>query len=116
MDGGRAAAYTTRTLPERVGHFAVALIRDAVAIWSSFLGRESRKKELTQMIDDDKMYSIKELSADSGWSRDSIKRRIKARFLKAVVLPRIGGFRNRGYDSCRVRGREWRRFLDENTI
>jgi hypothetical protein len=66
------------------------------------------------MIEDEKWYAVKELSLDSGWAVDSIRRRIYSGHLKAVMLPRLGGSRKRVFRSCRVQGREWRRFLEQN--
>jgi hypothetical protein len=67
------------------------------------------------MIEDNKWYAVKELSLISGWSVDSIRRRIYSRHLKAVQLPALGRY-NRTYRSCRVLGRDWRRFLDNNAF
>ena len=68
------------------------------------------------MIEDEKWYAVKELSAISGWSVDSIRRRIYRGLLKAVQLPAIGRRRKRIYRSCRVLGRDWRRFLEHNQV
>jgi hypothetical protein len=67
------------------------------------------------MIEDEKWYTVKELSARSGWSVDTIRRQIYLGNLKAVQLPVMGRRRKRIYRSCRVLGLEWRRFLERNT-
>jgi len=64
------------------------------------------------MIEDEKWYAVKELSALSGWSVDTIRRLIYAGHLEAVQLPVVGRRRKRIYRSCRVLGRWWRRFLE----
>jgi hypothetical protein len=67
------------------------------------------------MIEDEKWYAVKELSALSGWSVDTIRRLIYAGQLKAVQLPVVGRRRKRIYRSCRVLGRWWRQFLERAT-
>lgn len=59
----------------------------------------------------EKMYSVKEVSAISGWSVDSIRRRIDSGHIRAKVLPRISGKRKRVYKSRRIPESEVRRFL-----
>jgi hypothetical protein len=68
------------------------------------------------MIEDEKYYAVKELSAGSGFSVDSINRRIEAKLLKAFVLPKVSKTRKRTYKPRRVLGRDWRRFLENNTF
>jgi excisionase family DNA binding protein len=68
------------------------------------------------MIEDEKWYAVKELSALSGWSVDTIRRLIYTGQLRAVQLPVVGRRRRRIYRSCRVLGREWRRFLERNQV
>jgi excisionase family DNA binding protein len=68
------------------------------------------------MIEDEKWYVVKELSALSGWSEDTIRRLIYRGHLKAVQLPTNGRRRIRLYRSCRVLGRWWRQFLEHNQV
>ena len=63
------------------------------------------------MIDEEKFYSVKELSGLSGWSVDTIRRQIYRGYLEAVQLPAKGGKRPRIYRSCRVLGLWWMQFL-----
>jgi hypothetical protein len=68
------------------------------------------------MIEDNKWYSVKELSALSGWGVDTIRRLIYRGHLKAIQLPRNGNRRPRIYRCCRILGLWWRRFIDGNLI
>lgn len=67
------------------------------------------------MIEDNKWYSVKELSHLSGLSVDTIRRLIYRGHLKAVQLPVVGRRRVRIYRCCRVLGREWRLFIERNS-
>lgn len=67
------------------------------------------------IIEDTKLYCVKELSADSGLARDTIVRRIKGKLIRAFRLPCVTKSRKRTYETYRVLGRDWRRFIEGNT-
>jgi hypothetical protein len=55
----------------------------------------------------EKMYSVKEAAAISGWSVDSIRRRCDAGLVKSVELPPLPGKKlNRKYIPRRIPGSE----------
>ncbi len=61
----------------------------------------------------EKMYSVKEVSAITGWSIDTVRRMIYRGHLKAVVLPQSGR-RKRIYRSTRIAENALRQFLKAN--
>ena len=62
----------------------------------------------------DRMYSVKEVSAITGWSTDTVRRMIYRGHLKAVTLPRSSGRRGRIYRSTRISESALRTFLKAN--
>jgi excisionase family DNA binding protein len=66
-------------------------------------------------IEDNKWYSVKELSHLTGWSVDTIRRLIYRGHLKAVMLPVEGRRRKRIFRSCRILGLWWRQFIERNS-
>jgi excisionase family DNA binding protein len=67
-------------------------------------------------MDEEKMYSVKEVSALLGWSPDTIRRLIYRGHLMAIQLPVEGRRRKRIYRSARIRARDIRLFLDRNKV
>ncbi len=61
----------------------------------------------------EKMYSVKEVAAITGWGSDTIRRLIYRGHLRAVILPRSGR-RGRIYRPARIAEGELRKFLDAN--
>jgi len=49
-----------------------------------------------------KMYSVKEFAALTGWSPDSIRRRIRAGLILAFKLPSLAKARKRVYECFRI--------------
>ena len=50
----------------------------------------------------EKMYSVKEVSAITGWSNDTIRRLVYRGHLKATMLPKSSSRRRRIYRSVRI--------------
>lgn len=66
-------------------------------------------------LENEKMYSVKEVSYLTGWSCDTIRRLIYRGHLKAVILPIRGERRKREYRSARIPSEEVIAFLKRNT-
>ena len=66
-------------------------------------------------FENEKMYSVKEVSYLTGWSCDTIRRLIYRGHLKAVILPIRGERRKREYRSARIPSGEVIAFLKRNT-
>lgn len=62
----------------------------------------------------EKMYSVKEVSAITGWSSDTIRRLVYRGDLKAAMLPRQSNRRKRIYRSVRVPNSALKDFLQRN--
>ncbi|MGH9483105.1 MAG: helix-turn-helix domain-containing protein [Terriglobales bacterium] len=62
----------------------------------------------------EKMYSVKEVSAITGWSSDTIRRLVYRGDLKAATLPRQSNRRRRIYRSVRIAESVLRIFLKAN--
>ncbi len=63
-------------------------------------------------FENEKVYSVKEVSALLGWSPDTIRRLIYRKHLRATILPKLSKGRKRKYCPARVRERDIRHFLD----
>jgi hypothetical protein len=60
----------------------------------------------------EKMYSVKEVAAITGWSSDTIRRRIDAGIIKAKTLPPVSNRKGKGpYKPRRVSESEVRKFM-----
>ncbi len=62
----------------------------------------------------EKMYSVKEVSAITGWSNDTIRRLVYRGHLKATMLPKSSSRRRRIYRSVRIADSALRLFLRAN--
>ncbi len=62
----------------------------------------------------EKMYSVKEVAAITGWSNDTIRRLVYRGHLKATTLPKSTGRRKRIYRSTRIAESALRQFLKGN--
>ncbi len=62
----------------------------------------------------EKMYSVKEVSAITGWSSDTIRRLVYRGELKAAMLPRQAHRRRRIYRSVRIAENALKDFLQRN--
>ncbi len=62
----------------------------------------------------EKMYSVKEVSAITGWSCDTIRRLVYRGHLKATSLPKSPSRRKRIYRSTRIAESALRLFLKAN--
>ncbi len=62
----------------------------------------------------EKMYSVKEVSAITGWSNDTIRRLVYRGHLKATMLPKSSSRRRRVYRSVRIADSALRLFLRAN--
>ena len=62
----------------------------------------------------EKMYSVKEVSAITGWSNDTIRRLVYRGHLKATMLPKSSSRRKRIYRSVRIADGALRLFLRAN--
>ena len=62
----------------------------------------------------EKMYSVKEVSAITGWSNDTIRRLVYRGHLKATMLPKSSRRRRRVYRSVRIADSALRLFLRAN--
>jgi hypothetical protein len=66
-------------------------------------------------FENERLYSVKEVSYLTGWSCDTIRRLIYRGHLKAVILPIRGERRKREYRSARIPSGEVIAFLKRNT-
>lgn len=62
----------------------------------------------------EKMYSVKEVSAITGWSSDTIRRLVYRGDLKATLLPYHTNRRKRIYRSVRITDTALKAFLERN--
>lgn len=67
------------------------------------------------MDSNEKWYSVKEVAARYGVSRDTISRRVKRGKIRALRFPSISPKRKRGYDMDRISESELQRFERGNT-
>jgi Helix-turn-helix domain len=72
-------------------------------LWAPRSGRGIPFKEFRSMVDPEKWYSVKEVSAIVGLGRDTVIRQIQGGFLKAFILPRKKTRRG-VYNVYRIRG------------
>lgn len=63
--------------------------------------------------ENEKVYSVKEVSRVLGWSPDTIRRLIYRGHLRATILPKLSRGRHRKCFSARVRERDIKRFLEK---
>jgi excisionase family DNA binding protein len=65
-------------------------------------------------MEGEKWYSVKEVAARYGVSCDTVRRRIRAGLLRALLWPRLSGKRKRKYETLSVPHSELIRFERAN--
>ena len=70
---------------------------------------------MTDMIDPNRWYSVKETGWLIGWLPDATRRLIRDGYLSAQIKPNTSPGRRRKYEGMRVKGSEIIRYLRENS-
>jgi hypothetical protein len=70
---------------------------------------------MSETIDPNRWYSVKETGWFIGWLEDATRRLIRDGFISAQIKPNTSPVRHRKYEGMRVKGSEIIRYLRDNS-